>query len=131
MTPLKLTTTKFIKTSLIYPDYIQLGKRRIKLQSDFTYNGITVPKGFICDGASIPAIVWSITGLHPLHHRIIAGAIIHDYLYRFGGLISDKQYTRKEADKMLVELMKIYGANFYQRQAVYWAVRSFGWRFWR
>jgi len=45
---------------------------------------------------------------------------LHDMLY------ATNLWTRKEADQLLREVLKLSGYNLYQRNKYYWAVRLFG-----
>ncbi len=79
---------------------------------------ITVPAGFKTDFASVPRI--------PLAYMLFGGvakqaAVVHDYLY------SRKDINRKDADNTFLEAMKVSGVSFFKRQAMYAAVRLFGW----
>lgn len=47
---------------------------------------ITVPNGFISDGASIPKFLWSIVG-SPWSGKYTQAAVLHDWLYRREGLV--------------------------------------------
>ena len=53
---------------------------RAPLIFDDTHTGdvITVPVGFVSDGASIPHTLRRVVG-SPLHHRYVPAAILHDY----------------------------------------------------
>lgn len=64
-------------------------KHKFILLEDFEYNGYTVPKGYITDGASVPRIFWFI--YPPNRPDYLPAAIIHDYL-------CDKE-NYKEADR--------------------------------
>lgn len=58
-------------------DARQLGPRRYMLLSDFRWQGVVVPRGFITDAASIPRFAWSWTrpeGIWP-------AALIHDWRF--------------------------------------------------
>ena len=110
----------------------------------FPTQRIIIPKGYINDGASVPRIAWSITGIRPdgLNR---AAALVHDWIYDHRGRLpfgshvyyenghwipSAHQWTRKEADKMFGRLMREAGVTPYRRKAAYWAVRLFGWSGW-
>ena len=82
---------------------------------------ITVPVGFLTDFASIPKSVWSLIG-HPTG-RYGKAAVVHDYVYRTSCL----KYTRKQADQIFLEGMKVLEVGYLKRYSIYWAVRSFGW----
>lgn len=81
---------------------------------------ITVPIGFLTDGASIPRVFWSI--LAP-YGEYFAAAIIHDFLY---SLDDNTQFTRKEADLILKEGMYNLGVSWIKRGLIYRAVQVFG-----
>lgn len=82
---------------------------------------IVVPKGFICDGASIPSFMWAIFG-HPFHSSTIRAAIIHDYLYR------KKLISRFQADMIFYDGLSLT-TNQLKATMMLLGVRSFGWRF--
>lgn len=79
----------------------------------------TIPKGFVCDGASIPRFFWRWFG-HPLEGNIIHGAIVHDFCYRTACV------TRKDADALFLSLMREYGVPVTKRVFIWLAVRLFG-----
>lgn len=113
-----------------FPDTLYLidagmrgSSRLFKLEKDFNFLSskglITVPKGFITDGASIPKVFWSI--FSPFGEYFKA-ALIHDWLYS----PNNKQFTREEADFLLNEGMIIMGVPWIQRVLILRAVRIFG-----
>lgn len=81
---------------------------------------ILVPKGFITDFASIPRIAQSVIG-GPADGKYRKIAVVHDGLYRTLGLC-----TRSQADSVLLEGMKFSGCSWWQRSAIYSAVRVGG-----
>ena len=106
---------------------------------------IVVPKGFIYDGASIPRLVWTLTGMRP-DGLLRAAALVHDFLYEHKGKMpkgtyqmrSDKRYTdlndqwsRKNADKMFARILKESGVSRFKRRMACRAVRLGGWLAWR
>lgn len=80
-----------------------------------------VPEGFKTDFASIPRIFWI---LLPPWGEYSKAAVVHDYFY------ATHIVSRKEADDLFLELMKYYKVSFIKRQAIYIAVRTFGWIAW-
>lgn len=60
--------------------------QEVYLLEDFTIDTIigkiTIKRGFIYDGASIPKIFWSVLGESPFSGKIQPAAIVHDILYR-------------------------------------------------
>lgn len=84
-----------------------------------SYGVISVPQGFITDGASIPKIFWSI--FDPFGPYFEA-AIIHDYLYSK----NNNQFNRFQSDEIFREAMYNIGIDWVRREAIYRAVRIFG-----
>lgn len=90
--------------------------------ADIDGRRIEIPEGFTNDLASIPAIG------RPLIKKVGRhswAALVHDWLY-------DQQIgTRKEADKIFLDIMKKHGVSWWKRSAMYRAVRVGGWYAWR
>jgi len=86
-------------------------------------NVIKIPKGFITDFASIPRIFWTIIG-HPTG-KYGKSAVIHDWLYRKG------IGTRKQADKIFLDGMKVLRVFYLRRWTIYFAVRLFAFGSWK
>ena len=107
-----------------------LDGRRWELMKEFSYHigseeskeVILVPKGFITDFASIPRLFWSIIG-HPTG-RYGKSAVIHDFLY------ATQTTTRRRADKIFLEAMKVLKVSWWRRRAMWIAVRSWAWIPW-
>jgi len=102
---------------------------------------INIPQGFEFDGASVPRILWTITGLTP-HGELEPAALVHDYLYRYGGVLPtgafwrsgvecDHPWTRKECDKLFARIMRESGVPKWRRRLAYIGVRMGGWRFFK
>lgn len=89
---------------------------------------ITVPQGFRNDLASIPRLFQAIVPKVAKHRR---AAVVHDYLYRERGNLPYAYFTRAQSDKIFLEAMKTDGVRFTRRWAMYLAVRSGGWVYWR
>jgi hypothetical protein len=107
---------------------------------------IVVAKGYPTDGASIPRISWSLTGLLPTGVHLGA-AVMHDYLYQRRGKLTEGEYqrqltvdadwtpkdldwNRKQCDDMFLRIMQTAGETPWKAQAMYWAVRLFGGAAW-
>lgn len=85
---------------------------------------ITVPDGFVTDGASSPLrILIETWGGH-----YSTAALVHDYLYTClnHGHPDPAAPTRDAADAILLEIMTRCGVNFWVRWAIWLAVRGFG-----
>jgi len=78
---------------------------------------ITVQKGFIYDGASIPRSLWSVVGC-PMDYAY--ESCLHDALY------ASKIFNRKECDKYLYKAMKARGVSLITAKEIYLGVRFGG-----
>lgn len=78
---------------------------------------IKVPVGYVTDLASVPRIFWA---LFPPHGRYAKAAIVHDYLY------DNALRTKKEADQIFLDGMRVLGVPWCRRWVMYFAVRLFG-----
>ena len=110
-------------------------------------NRITVPSGFRYDGATVPRILWTLSGIRPDGiHR--AASLIHDYIYHYEGDLPtgvlqwkfvgelDSEYqdvtgkwSRKDADKLFRYMLIRYGQE--KSELMYYFSRLFGYYFWR
>ena len=120
----------------LFPDAIQLrdagirnGTRVFTLEHYFryisSYGTITVPTGFVTDGASVPRVFWPI--FDPFGGDYFHAAIIHDYLYSRWST-AHFNCTRKDADLIFKEAMFNRGINWPTRETIFRAVRIGGWR---
>ena len=82
---------------------------------------ITVPAGFRCDGASVPAFLWSSVSPQ-IDPRTLRGAIVHDFIYR----THPPQWSRRDADKLFYGLIRADGLSWWKSQKAYLGVRLFG-----
>lgn len=101
--------------------------KRFTLLSELVYemtgsSVIKVPKGFKCDLASVPRIIWPLIGPYG---KWTNAAIVHDYLYSRQGF---KEYglSRKSADLIFYFAMRDSFAHPVTARLMYWAVRLFG-----
>ena len=98
-----------------------------ELHEDLIYttdSGLTVfvPKRTITDFASIPRFFWRIMPPWDTHRK---AAIVHDHLY------STQAFPKKRADLIFLEAMKALDVPAWKRQAMYRAVRWFGFVAWK
>ena len=83
---------------------------------------IVVPKGFVYDKGSVPRLAW---GLIPRDDRSgVIAFLVHDYLYE------TKSTTRKEADQIMYELLRLGGMSWFRAQLAFQAVRAAVWKNW-
>lgn len=99
-------------------------RERFLVSDHLTRRRFVVAEGFACDGASIPRAAWRVVGKHELGEP---APTCHDWLYRG----HDERYTRAEADRLFLEIMRLDGVPEWRARAAYTAVRLFGGRSWR
>jgi hypothetical protein len=112
---------------------IRLGTLLICITHYFRYFNpkhpiVTVPTGFLSDGASVPRLFWPILG--PFgdafsQESYFAGAIIHDWLYN--ARAAKTGITRRQADAIFLSAMEDLRVPWLTRRTVWAAVRAFGW----
>lgn len=106
-----------------------VGNDQWKLWQPFIYDNppvkITIPVGFITDGASIPKIMFirRFIGSH-WSGNYGKAAVLHDFGY------FSQIRTRKEVDRIFLEGMKILGVSRWKRGTMYNAIRLFAWIHW-
>ena len=97
------------------------------LNRDLIYQGRddlwTVPIGFITDLASIPRLFRSIISKIGRHLR---AAVVHDWLY----VEQPDGISRADADGVFRRIMREDEVGWFERWAMWSAVRSFGWIYW-
>lgn len=122
---------------------IRDGRSLWALQRPMTYisghpqaERIVVPAGFVTDLASIPRLVWSI---YPPDGPWVKAAVVHDFLYdtqgdgcwwRTCGVERNPPYSRREADRILLEGMADRGIGWLERHVIWLAVRLGGYAGW-
>ena len=89
---------------------------REQLLRSFTAHGVTVPSGFVFDGASAPRIFWSII---PPFKRTKKASCIHDYLCRNAKSKED----RKRADEIFYRMLQESGISETRCKIGYLGVR--------
>lgn len=82
---------------------------------------VWVPSGTVTDFASIPRLFWRILPPWDTHRR---AAIVHDFLY------STQTQPKATADKVFLEAMKALKVPAWKAQAMYHAVKWFGFAAW-
>lgn len=95
------------------------------LNRDFHYDSdligkVTIPAGFVSDGASVPRVLWSI---YPPFGDYLEAAIVHDWY------CVNKTIDSVTAAKVFREAMEVCGVGAWRRKKMYWAVRLFGPKF--
>ena len=86
---------------------------------------LKIREGFIFDGASIPKICWTSIG-HPLEHRFLYAALLHDALY------SSQLVSREKADQYFKEFLQSFsGIGTFTVWKIHTGVRLFGGTAWK
>jgi len=115
---------------LIQPDIRPIAARTYRVQEAWVVHWrgwtIPVPEGFQHDGASVPRLAWTFSGLTP-DGLIRAAALAHDFAYR--GFVPGM--TRREADVMLYDLMVEAGISRPRAYVAWLGVRTGGWLSWK
>lgn len=115
---------------LTHPNILLLDGREIRLQVDpaggplrYRINGeiVTVPPGYISDGASVPRFYW---WRYPPIGLYTRPAIVHDFLYEQG------RYSRARCDRVFAEAMEEAGVDAWTRRLFYYQLRLWGWGAW-
>lgn len=131
------------------PDLRPISQRHYRLYQDYEYcwypgalrNRIRIRAGFTSDGASVPRIAWTLSGLTP-DGLIRAAALVHDFLYVHTGRLPagaheleespgswrpvSGRWSRRDSDKLFARIMRETGVSRLQRRVAYLAVRAFG-----
>lgn len=87
------------------------------LEHNFTLLGITVPKGYRTDFASVPRFFWR---LYPPVGRYCQAAVLHDYL------CDTQELSYKQTHQMFEYAMIQTGVKPRTRKVMAWAVKKFG-----
>ena len=85
---------------------------------------VSIPKGYLTDGASVPRILWSICPKWDKSHKAV---ILHDYLCEYRIVtINGKptQISREEADRLFLFALKYEGLTKLKYSLMHGAVRA-------
>jgi hypothetical protein len=123
----------------MFPDPLELadagmvrGSRRFRLTHFFrqehpVFGTLTVPAGFVTDGASVPRVFWPL--FSPVG-QCLPAAVVHDWLYCRAST-RGAPLTRLQADRVFLDGLKALGMHWLARATVYRAVRLGGWAAWK
>ena len=121
---------------------ISVSPRRWRLDEELVITSLgwtlVVPKGFVCDGASVPRLAEPLIDPFDLS---VSAPFVHDWLYESGGQICASQagyptaactewFTREEADDFLYDIAAQEGVWWWRRALARKIVRWFGARNW-
>ena len=116
--------------------YINQKKYEIIIQNEMGVRyTLFVPPAFVSDGASVPRLAWTGSGLTP-DGLVRAAAQVHDFIYAHRGKVMCQKLTdgvtyqlsldRKSADKIFLDLMLAATVSKIRSKLAYRAVRVFG-----
>ena len=107
------------------PSYKMLSDKEAILLSDYTVMTslglITISKGFLTDGLSIPQWCWSLIGETPFTYKAFPAGIIHDALYQ------SHSCSYLKANDIFYELLKVNNVAYPKRSVMYHVLDAFGW----
>lgn len=89
-----------------------------------------IPAGFVCDGSSIPRLLWTLIGLHK-DGKNREPSLVHDWIYMHQGDLPERSYTRDEADRLYYDLLLAYGVSHKKAIRSFKGVQWFGKGPWR
>lgn len=90
---------------------------------------VTVPKGFVCDGASVPYRLRWLAG-HPFG-ELLRSAVVHDWIYHVHQDNDGESLSQREADYAFRKAMTVEGIGWFRKPLVWATVRLFGFRAYR
>lgn len=94
---------------------------------EITRSALIIPKGYSWDGCS-PKIKFygNFIGTPDFGDKTHDASLVHDALYQYAG---KHGLTRRRCDDIFLHLME--KNNFKLAKVYYYAVRTFGWLFWK
>ena len=117
---------------------VELKLKPFKVYYSFTYYidklggdlKVDITTGFRTDFASIPRPFWSVVSPVGRHGK---AAVVHDYLceYKMAWRLLETgdwvmyPVSRKEADEIFLEAMKVLGVGSVKRNTMFWGVRLY------
>ncbi len=131
------------------PDVLPIAEDLYRLDEAYCYcwfvgdvqNRIHLPEGYTYDGASVPRLVWTLSGIRP-DGLIRAAALVHDWIYGFAGRLPEGshqykseeagwskvsgRWRRRESDRLFARMMREAGVSRPRRRLAYLATRVFG-----
>jgi len=87
---------------------------KYRVEKDFIYKDVLVPKGYITNGANIPRVFWCF--IPPFKPRYLKAVVLHDWL-------CDKEEYKK-ADELFEEVLFKLEISF-KTKVMVWAVKAY------
>lgn len=124
-------------SSFTTPLYVEVldarrqGRVTARLLATFSYDvgelgsgeTIVVPAGFVTDFSSVP---WGLWNFEPPLGRAGKASVVHDLLYKLGGVLPGRTYSRAQADDIFREALEVLGVEAWKRAVIWTAVRLAG-----
>ena len=105
----------------------KIGKVLWRLVAPLTFGTsktlITIPKGFVTDGASTPNFLYGVCA--PMAGNQAVAAVLHDYLYSKDSN-EFHSVSRKTADDLFYAAMRSEGVSWLKAKTIYLSVRAGG-----
>ena len=98
---------------------------RYYLGEKYSEQWVTVPVGYLTDGASVPQLLWS---LIPPWGSYSQAAVVHDLLCEYLSIVVAGELvtiTRQRCDEIFYESMGVLGVPAWKRWAMYQGVRAY------
>ena len=83
----------------------------------YTIEGVSIPRGFESDGATVPRFLWWFV---PPTGRHLPAVLVHDYLYQHA------IGTKDAADKTFYRALRQCGIGLVKSLLMYWGVKIGG-----
>lgn len=122
-----------LNTEYAYEESEALGSDFWRVTKEYAFNmgnpnsnmWVTVPAGYLTDGASVPRLFWNII---PPWGRYGAATTVHDVLCEYLTIMVDGKptaITRSDADNILREAMLVLGVHPATAWTIYTAVAAY------
>lgn len=118
---------------LIYRPTEQKWELSESYRLDLSDCSLLIPQGFVFE-ASVPG---SFEPIFPARGLGILGPLAHDFIYTHDGKMPvgsvepHRRFSRAQADRIFLSLMKEEKVSLPRRYLAYWAVRAFGRSKWK
>ena len=118
-------------SSQLHTDYVD-GERLFWASEPLVFSSVTgdeftsvvVPANFLSDGVSTPKPFQNLVSKSP---EFLLAGVLHDWTYRRDCV----GMTRRQADKLFLKWMAIFGVGYVTRKTIYYAVRLGAWAAWK
>lgn len=127
-------------TQLIMPRVLvtTINSKFDRVEKEVTIAGITIPRGFVTDWASIPSWIQWLQPKESETHGLHLAALLHDYMYTYkigeekedGKESEGEKEKRFYADMLFMQVAILYNVPPYRALLMTYIVRAFGAKRW-